>query len=118
MPLSPNGRWVAFVNKDSLNLASVEGDERREIFHLAGGCSPLSWAPDSRYVLCRNGRDVWRIPALGGDAHKLAIPVNARQLVVHPDGKRVVIGVKEPGSEIWVMENFLPALKTNAEVKP
>ena len=65
--------------------------------------------PDSRYVLCLDKEGVWRIPASGGEARKLAIPVKGlRQLVVHPDGKRVAMWVQEPGSEIWVLENFLP----------
>jgi len=97
----------------TLNLAPVAGGERRELFRLESndGCR-LSWTPDSRYVLCRNQEgQVWRIPASGGGARKLAIPVKGvRELRVHPDGKRVAMWVEEPGVEIWVLENFLPRM--------
>lgn len=112
-PLSPDGRWVAFMDKNrTLNLAPVAGGERREPFRLDStndGCR-LTWTPDSRYVLCLNQEgQVWRIAATGGETRKLAIPVKGlRELLVHPDGKRVAMWAQEPGSEIWVLENFLP----------
>jgi len=116
VPVSPDGRWVAFMSKDlrSVNLAAVAGGEPRELFRLevAKGLNPLSlcWAPDSRYLLVQNEEgQAWRIPASGGEARKLAIPVKGLRLLrVHPDGKRVAMSVEEPGSEIWVLENFLP----------
>jgi Tol biopolymer transport system component len=114
VPLSPDGRWVAFMDKNrTVNLAPVAGGERRRIFRLEStndNCW-LTWTPDSRYVLCLNEGQVWCIPASGGEARKLAILVKGlRRLVVHPDGKRVAMWVQEPGSEIWVLENFLPRM--------
>jgi Tol biopolymer transport system component len=110
-PLSPDGRWVAFRDRNrTLNLVPVMGGERHEIFRLESTndyCS-LTWTPDSRYVLCSKEGKVWRIPASGGEVRKLAVPVKGlRELRVHPDGKRVAMWVQEPGSEIWVLENFL-----------
>ncbi len=114
-PLSPDGRWVAFRGKDlrTLNLASVEGGERREVFRLDGGndhLTPLCWTPDSRYLLFRNEKgQMWRIQASGGAARNLAIPLKGlKHLTVNPDGKRVAMLAQKPGSEIWVLENFLP----------
>jgi len=114
-PLSPDGRWVAFMDKNrTLNLAPVAGGERRELFHLesTNDSCRLTWTPDSRYVLCLNQEgQVWRIAATGGETRKLAIPVKGlRELRVHPDGKRVAMWLEEPGSEIWVLENFLPRM--------
>jgi len=117
-PLSPDGRWVAFMDRNAdknrtLNLAPVAGGERRELFRLesANDSCRLTWTPDSRYVLCSKEGQVWRIPASGGETRKLAIPVKGlRELRVHPDGKRVAMWVQEPGSEIWVLENFLPRM--------
>jgi hypothetical protein len=35
---------------------------------------------------------------------------------VHPDGRRIAFTADEPTrSEVWVMENFLPALKAAKE---
>jgi len=115
VPLSPDGRWVAFLGKDlrSVSLASVAGGEPREILRLdsaKGSLTLLSWTPDSRHLLCKTDEgQVWSIPASGGQARKLAIPVKGlTQLRVHPDGKRVAMSIEEPGAEIWVLENFLP----------
>jgi Tol biopolymer transport system component len=114
VPLSPDGRWVVFRDKNrTLNLAPVAGGERREIFRLesTNDYCRLTWTPDSRYVLCSKDGQVWRIPASGGEARKLAIPVKGlRELIVHPDGKRVAMWVQEPGLDIWVLENFLPKM--------
>ncbi len=113
-PLSPDGRWVAFADKNrTLNLAPVAGGERRELLHLDSaneGCR-LTWTPDARYVLCSKDGQVWRIAASGSEARKLNIPVKGlRELRVHPDGRRVAMWAQEPGSEIWVLENFLPKM--------
>jgi Tol biopolymer transport system component len=113
-PLSPDGRWVAFADKNrALNLAPVAGGERRELWRLdsaSEGCR-LTWTPDSGYVLCSKDGQAWRIAASGGEARKLNIPIKGlRELRVHPDGKRVAIWAQEPGSQIWVLENFLPRM--------
>ena len=113
--LSPDGGWLAFLGKElrSVYVIAVDEGEPREIFRQDGSDAvvPLSWTPDSRYLLCR-GQDgaVWRVPLSGGDARKLSIPMQGlRELRVHPDGRHVAILVETPGSEIWVLENFLPA---------
>jgi Tol biopolymer transport system component len=115
VPLSPDGRWVAFMDKSrAVSLAPVAEGTRRELFRLesTNDSCRLGWTPDSRYVLCRNQEgQVWRIPASGGEARKLAIPLKGlRELRVHPDGKRVAMWVQEPAVEIWVLENFLPRM--------
>ncbi len=114
-PMSPDGRWVASMDKNrALNLTPVAGGERRQVLRLEStddSCR-LTWTRDSRYVLCRiqEGR-VWRITASSGEARKLAIPVKGlREIRVNPDGKRVAMWVQESGSEIWVLENFLPRM--------
>jgi Tol biopolymer transport system component len=113
VPLSPDGRCVAYVHDQTLNLATVAGGERRELLRLEStkDSRRLWWTPDSRYVLCRYNDQGWRVPAAGGEARKLDIPVKGlRELRVHPDGKRVAMWVQEPGSEIWVLENYLPRM--------
>jgi len=114
VPLSPDGRWLVFRDKNrTLNLVPAAGGERREILRLDSTNDRcfLTWTPDSRCVLCSKDGQVWRIPVSGGEARKLAIPVKGlRQLSVHPDGKRVAMWAQEPGSEIWVLENFLPRM--------
>ena len=113
-PLSGDGRWLVFQDKNrTLILVPIaapgEGGERRELFRPESGndCRP-SWTPDSRYVLCTGGQ-VWLIPASGGEARKLTLPLKGlRGFRVHPGGKRVAMLAPGSGSELWVLENFLP----------
>lgn len=54
------------------------------------------------------------MPALGGEAEKVGIsmPARIKSPAVHPDGKRIVFGtVEADNSEVWALENFLPAMK-------
>lgn len=80
-----------------------------------GGQGPR-WSPDSRFVVVlqtssTDGRRVWAIPADGGSPRNLdlgsLVPTN---LQIHPDGHRLAIETAEQKVEVWVMENFPPAV--------
>ena len=73
---------------------------------------------DARWTLInllfnRKG-EVWRIPSQGGQAQSLGIPSHTRSatISVHPDGRRIAFTDGELVPEVWVMENFLPPMKT------
>ena len=60
-------------------------------------------------MIARRKDQVWRIPVDGGAPQKWEQPWKGlASLRVHPDGKRVVYNMYQPGSEIWAMENLLP----------
>ena len=59
-------------------------------------------------------RETWLVP-LDGGAHEGAGPARLTawsRIRVHPDGKRIAYHAGELKSEVWVLENFLPAPTT------
>lgn len=133
--VSPNGRQVAFAWRDSkentstLKVMPATGGEPRELFKLQEPqqISALAWTPDSDYIIyaistagdkpwTETKFELWRIAADGGEPHDLGLTmggVRAHSLSVHPDGRRIVFTAGTPRRpEVWVLRDFLPALKT------
>jgi Tol biopolymer transport system component len=82
----------------------------------------LAWSPDGRFIYYSDNptdkTGEWRLRrvlAEGGDAQDVGLVMRYyRQVSVHPDGSRITFSSSpsnpEP-SQVWVMENFLPATK-------
>jgi Tol biopolymer transport system component len=135
--VSPDGRWLL--------LAAGEGEEQTQsqvlfIMPAAGGdlrelvridveesnwmVTPL-WTPDGRSVIfvkgargkpSRQGTQLWRIPAEGGEPTRLDVTIDKLwRLRLHPDGRRIAFETYGIKSELWVLENFLPSLKSAAK---
>jgi Tol biopolymer transport system component len=52
---------------------------------------------------------LWSVPARGGRPRSLGLQtVGLRNVVVHPDGRRVTLTSGFPGSEVWALRHFLP----------
>jgi hypothetical protein len=75
----------------------------------------LRWTRDGRYIIVQ-ARDpatpeIWRAPAQGGTPLKLDLSVpKLLFFALHPDNRRFAFSVNEESkSELWVLENFLPA---------
>lgn len=136
LAVSPDGQWLAFLwqgaeaAKTALKVISVTGGEARELINLSTGePSPygqpvfeLAWTPDSRHIIYappagqKPKFELWRISAEGGEPQGLGLTMEGLLpygLSVHPDGQRIAFTagtlVRE---EVWVLENFLPPLKT------
>jgi len=86
--------------------------------------TPL-WTPDGRSVIfvkgargkpSRQGTQLWRIPAEGGEPTRLDVTIDKLwRLRLHPDGRRIAFETYGIKSELWVLENFLPSLKSAAK---
>jgi len=129
LALSPDGRQLAFVLRDSatrsaaIKIIPAAGGEVRE---LAAGPRYLDvetggWSPDGRYLFIVMGRrpsQLWRISVAGGEPQKLDVSMQRLRFpAVHPDGRRIVFDAgarRDSNREVWVMENFLPAPKAPA----
>lgn len=128
--VSPDTREMAFALTDAktqsgaLVVMPTSGGEAREILRLR---EPewfvnLAWTPDSGAILFAKQRtlkdsklELWRVSAEGGTPTYLGLAMDGLGqggLSVHPDGRRIAfIAGQVYEAEVWVMENFLPALR-------
>jgi Tol biopolymer transport system component len=135
MALSPDGRQVALTlleeetRSSVLKVLPVAGGDAGELVRaketetIAG--HSLSWSPDSRYVIFGRARatgperetQFFAISSLGGEPRALGLAMNSvRSVSLDPSGHHIAFAAREgkDNLEVWVMENFLSALKTVA----
>lgn len=115
-------------NSNRLVIQSLESGAIRELHAVPRDreIASLAWSPDQRYLLfhIRLGagelpegepRGVWRIPVAGGKPEMTQLQMGPRKLnsaTFHPDGRRVAFTEFSSDTiEVWVMENFLPAVR-------
>ncbi|MBI4472551.1 MAG: PD40 domain-containing protein [Acidobacteria bacterium] len=128
--LSPDGRFLAATSLDEttkssvLLLISVSGGEPRELIRVSQPQSLLlrciAWTPDSQTVIVGNslsdndvGRGFLLVPAAGGPPRQIDVGATVRGnlgLKVHPDGRQIAFVAGDNKEEVWVLENFLPAV--------
>ena len=115
---SPDGGQVAFSctcpDGEGLWVVSLRGSSRTMI-HDDIEAMPVGWSADGTwvYALQPESRRILRIPAAGGPAETFAdIPFDAvGEGDVAPDGTRVAVSVPVTQADIWIIENFDPALR-------
>jgi Tol biopolymer transport system component len=132
LALSPDGQWLAFVSVRESEIASNPPTEEKLLVMPAAGGDPrellkvhkgageevndltaLEWTRDGDQLVYHWNRELWKISAKGGEPQKLGLAsTTARQtsLSLHPDGQRIAFTAGEPKFDVWVMENFWPAL--------
>jgi Tol biopolymer transport system component len=125
--LSPDGQWLALrcIAPTSLKVMPVTGGKPRELPEfekVATVHKPIAWTPDGRYILFSGKRPggehhpLFRISAESGKIDILGLNMSRYySLSVHPDGQHIAFSSSDPTgkpAEIWVMENFLPEIKT------
>lgn len=128
--LSPDGRWLSFLNAGwgavrSLKIMPASGGDAKEIWSFGETkrgtpTGDHTWIPDNRYIVFSTPDpsdfrvwNLWRVPVEGGKPEKLGLERRwgIWSLTVHPDGRRLAFanrGGASTDSEVWVMENFLP----------
>lgn len=121
---SPDGKYVATGKRDgdqrSVVILPLAGGAEQELLRVpaADGFSIVNWAPDSRSVLLAHGSNgigvqIWRVSIETHELHRVNFDEKAeRVLRIHPDGHRIaypVLWEQQPSTEIWALENFLPA---------
>jgi len=111
--LSPDGREVVFQVGGAVKTVSLNGGEPRELFRGLAQYYRLRWTRDGRYIIAQSGSRIWRVPAQGGTPLKLDLSVpKMDSFALHPDNRRFAFSVNEESkSELWVLENLLPAAK-------
>lgn len=129
--VSPDGRTIAFgyapvtggSQGKSLVLLPVSGEDPREL--PIAGVMGAAWMPDGRALLFQRyvgegsnywyGRaapvwEAWYVDLADGEPHPIGLTTHTPELdlEIHPDGRRIAYTDGTQGSELWVMENFLP----------
>jgi len=117
LPVSPDGRELAFIAGGILKVLPTTGGQPRDLTKAEFICG-IAWTPDGRHLLF--GRRIgdttiqlWRVPSEGGKPQKTGLTFEGWGVDVrmHPDGRRIAFASKRAGkNEVWVMENFLPAM--------
>jgi Tol biopolymer transport system component len=122
--LSPDGRQLAGVIADdkrtpvAVVLIPVAGGEAKELFRVRDGealSSYIAWTPDGRGVVVpvrgEGGFAPLFVPLSGETPRKLDLETSGTGLRIHPDGRQVAFTSPDSREgELWVLENFLPAL--------
>jgi Tol biopolymer transport system component len=130
--ISPDGRFAGFLAKESgvnrsLVALPIGGGAPKELFRVGSGSEinwQWQWLPDGRGVIVIAGStasdsaraEIWVVP-MEGQPRRLNIDMSSWEegghLRLSPDGRHAafVSAAGKPGSEVWALENFLPALK-------
>jgi len=128
LTLSPDGSQLAFVM-----AADTEGSTVLKVMPAAGGeardllrgvripfCeAPIAWAPDGQNLLFARQPDppdrkteLWMISVRGGEPRRLELAAEGMSdLCIHPDGRHIAFTSVQNRDEVWILENFLPALQ-------
>jgi Tol biopolymer transport system component len=115
--VSPDGRWLAFYRDiNSLVLLPSAGGGPREVAHWdeeVQSTHPFArWMPDGEHLLFRKGKnELWKVHVQTGEQQQIGPAIEEGQLinaVMHPDGRQIALTIEQKGSELWVIENFLP----------
>jgi Tol biopolymer transport system component len=128
LDISPDGKWLVLLNREQkrvLRIMPTSGGDPREIFSYEQDGNFVitpGWSADGRYIyyykkqdLLGNMWDLYRVSVDGGEAQRINLSMaRFRHFSVHPDGQRIAfssMGANPEQSQVWVMENFLPADK-------
>ena len=106
---SPDGRWVAFVvrqtdleansGRNDLWLVSTDGTGLRQLTSHPKSDTNPRWGPDSRTIWFLSDRSgssqVWRIALDGGEAQQITRePLDVSNLAVSPDGRSIAYTIE------------------------
>ena len=137
--LSPDGRWIAAqkvessTQSHSVVIMLVDGGQTRDLLRTTENqrivrFSGMPWTPDGRNVIVRkilggdmrqSTSELWLVPITGAPPRKLDVDVsqwaagNRGIISLSPDGRQIAFLSGQGNSEVWALENFLPAQKTN-----
>ena len=116
MAVSTDGQRLAcWRGPSSLVILPAAGGSPREVVRLTddeqtGPHTFVTWMPDNQHLLFpKKGRELWRVNSQTGLQQQIGGPLEQLCHVdVHPDGRQLAFTLEQPGSELWVMEGFLP----------
>jgi len=100
MALSPDGKYLAYVDQSELGLLSIETGERRPLWRAATTVYQISWFPDgTRFLMDKGASSIWSYSVLTGAQRKLRD--DGYPFSVSPDGS--LVAFVHGAGEIWIM---------------
>jgi len=119
--LSPDGTQIACAGfGDTIQILPTQGGRARDLVK-GNDFGTMTWTADGQYLIYTlstssigvGGSGVyWIVPAAGGTPRKLDIALGTvGYMSVHRDNRRIAIACEGRASELWVLENVLPASK-------
>jgi Tol biopolymer transport system component len=121
--MAPDGKSVAFVEPlqepRSLNLLTIATGAIQRISSVTGSetISSFEWLPDSRrlvtWTTSGNARSGFVVPLDGGAPVRLD-PSVPGGFAIHPDGRRIAFTSGQRKIEVWMLQNFLPAVSNQS----
>jgi Tol biopolymer transport system component len=123
--ISPDGRYAVGFDSDrtAVLVVSLPGGTARELLKLKTPerlMAGMALTPDGKSVVftktlgaSSSETELWLAPLDGGQARRIDLGVRGLNPAIRSDGRMVAIQIPNPQrSEVWMMENFLPALST------
>jgi Tol biopolymer transport system component len=129
--LSPDGQTLAFgyspvVGSDphSLILLPINGDAPQEL--PIEGTRGIAWMPDGEALLFQRFAGVgpvwetWYLDLSDGEPQPIGLTARGGsiRMDVHPNGRSIAYTSGTGGTELWVMEDFLPGASRTGETEP
>lgn len=114
---SPDGKHIAYFTRDkTVHLVPSEGGTSRIVVKIdeVNPHSELSWSQDGKEIAYTcNGR-IWRVPIQGGQPVEVKTGLDAKVLHVSwsPDGSTIAFTSSKGSTELYLMEDFLPLVKS------
>lgn len=113
---SPDGKLLAFYQGASMFVMSINGGEVREVMHFEVpeysdfDRAFVTWTADGKHLLfSKRNNELWRVNVQTGKQEQIGSEIpGLSRVTMHPDGKQIALTTFQEGSELWVMENFLP----------
>jgi len=114
---SPDGKKIAiYWNRIPVEGAWIITLENFSASLLYPAVNPFGWSSDGKFIYAvdskggRSGREILQIEL--GDSKKprsvITLPGDIRYGTVSPDGRKIIVTVREEKSDVWLMKDFDP----------